>query len=166
MSYRDYLWLHVRVGRSPFLSCTFVLVWITCVSSFLFYSFPQSSLIVLGRACRARARAHTHLCARTRARSLSLTLDAFPSALADGLENHNVQCDAETESLNHFEWTGSAFSYTCCCENNCCQPAFGEYPSHAITLPRLNVTVRVFKQFQRVISRCCKRDTLTFPKFN
>ena len=43
---------------------------------------------------------------------------------ADGLESHNVQCDPRTESLNHFEWTGSAFSYTCCCENACCNPAF------------------------------------------
>ena len=35
-----------------------------------------------------------------------------------------MQCDPRTESLNHFEWTGSAFSYTCCCENDCCEPAF------------------------------------------
>lgn len=44
---------------------------------------------------------------------------------ADGFEGHNVQCDGARESLTHFQWTGSNFQYTCCCENNCCDEAFG-----------------------------------------
>ena len=36
-----------------------------------------------------------------------------------------MQCNEQTESLNHFEWTGSSFTYTCCCENNCCHRSFG-----------------------------------------
>jgi len=56
-------------------------------------------------------------------RTLSTT--GSTSSWADGLENHNVQCDPRTESLNHFQWTGNNFVYTCCCDNICCMPAFG-----------------------------------------
>jgi len=91
---------------------------------------PANSYLSEWRVSRERCvsghlRIHYRCCERYWGPCRTETTSGSTSEWADGLENHNVQCDAQTESLNHFEWTGSAFSYTCCCENACCEPAFG-----------------------------------------
>lgn len=91
---------------------------------------PENTYLSEWRVSRERCipghlRIHYRCCERYWGPCRTETTTGSSSEWADGLENHNVQCDARTESLNHFEWTGEAFSYTCCCENSCCQEAFG-----------------------------------------